>query len=88
MTEDIKGPWNFDGHGINDRGHKFAPRVATLSGEYRNAEVGNLLAAAPEMLKAAEQVLREWDASGGACVSSLAMDGIRTAIKHGKGEDR
>lgn len=56
MSNRIVGPLSFDGHGVNDRGAEYAPRVAMLARDYKNAEVGNLLSAAPELLEALEEI--------------------------------
>jgi tagatose-1,6-bisphosphate aldolase non-catalytic subunit AgaZ/GatZ len=44
--------WGFDGQGINDYSDEYKPRVATLTTRYKSAEIGTLLAAAPDLLKA------------------------------------
>ena len=50
--------FTFDGHGINDAENEYKPRVATLQPEYKTAEVGNLLAAAPELLGALKTIVK------------------------------
>ena len=49
-----KHTWGYDGNGVNDRGNEYAPRIATLSADYNTREIGNLIAAAPEMLDVVE----------------------------------
>ena len=50
--------FTFDGHGVNDANDEYKSRVATLTEPYKNAEVGNLLAAAPELLKNLQRSLQ------------------------------
>jgi len=49
--------YSFDGHGINDKGQEFAPRLATLTKEGQERKVGPLFAASPDMLTALEFVV-------------------------------
>lgn len=56
--------FTFDGHGINDASNEYKPRVATLQPDYKTPEVGNLMAAAPELLKALIALMYAVEASG------------------------
>ena len=53
------GAFSFDGIGINDLTNEYHRRVATLTTDYQTEEIGNLLAAAPEMLEALEEARLE-----------------------------
>ncbi len=53
--------FTFDGHGINDANGEYKPRVATLTSPYKTAEIGNMLAAAPDLLTALVEMMREFE---------------------------
>lgn len=57
------GPWGFDGIGVNDYADEHRPRIATLSKTYLAredaAQIGAIMAAAPALLAALEQLESE-----------------------------
>lgn len=71
MTKHTRGSWSFDGHGINDENGE---RIATMAqpaclgnGRTRNAQRdadGALIAAAPDLLAAARELLLNADDRG------------------------
>lgn len=83
--------FTFDGHGINDANNEYKPRVATLTTPYKTAAVGNLLAAAPELLAIAQRLedvlwrladragdVMEWNEGG---IAYEATETLRATIK-------
>jgi len=46
--------FTFDGHGVNDKGAEYCPRVATITDHGHDIKAGALLAAAPDLLAALE----------------------------------
>jgi len=54
--------YSFDGHGINDKGSEFAPRLATLTKEGHERKVGPLFAASPDLRDALQFVLSHTNA--------------------------
>lgn len=73
---------SFDGFGINDTGAEFSPRVATMHKNFQNAETGNLLAAAPDLLRALKALV---DCRDG-WQTDEDYDKARAAISKAKGE--
>ena len=83
------GPFTFDGMGINGP-DEYAPRLATLTSVGRDARVGPLLAAAPDLRKALEGMLNAFPPpkvrSPGGLDANLAHAAGRTALAKAKGE--
>ena len=49
--------FTFDGKGINNANDPYRERLATLSPQGQALEIGNLIASAPELLRACKQAL-------------------------------
>lgn len=73
--------FTFDGVGVNDANDEYKRRVATLAADYMKPEIGNLLAAAPELLHALELVA--WEKEG---IDDLISRTVRVAIAKARGE--
>ena len=99
--------WNFDGHGINVDGQRFAklskPLLLESSGEWvamsreEYEQSAKLMAAAPSMLDALEELVAEFDRRSDEVASQPGYGGLndtggmllaRDAISRAKGGDR
>ena len=57
MTLHAPAPWHFDGHGINDaEGSRIATLTQSLKFQPESDQLGNTLAAAPDLLAALEAI--------------------------------
>lgn len=80
---------SFDGKGINDRGQKYAPRIATFANDEMAQKWGKVFEAAPDMLSALELAHQTYE---NIVVSQFALGGdlearqaIAAAIARAKG---
>ena len=73
--------FTFDGHGINDADNEYKPRIATLQPYYKTSKVGNLLAAAPDLLASLQFLTDAAETEPGMEIYRAHIEQAREAIK-------